>query len=99
MAEGFIYALSRTGVTGSHGGPSTQIGDHVAAIKKFTDVPVCVGFGISTPDQAALVSSVSDGIVVGSAIVKQVELHCDAPDVADKVRSFTEPLIAAVKES
>ena len=99
MAEGFIYALSRTGVTGSHGGPSAQIGDHVAAIKQFTDVPVCVGFGISTPDQAALVSSVSDGIVVGSAIVKQVELHCDAPDVADKVRSFTEPLIAAVKES
>ena len=99
MAEGFIYALSRTGVTGSHGGPSAQIGDHVAAIKQFTDVPVCVGFGISTPDQAALVSSVADGIVVGSAIVKQVEIHCDAPDVADKVRAFAEPLIAAVKES
>ncbi|MDG2486717.1 MAG: tryptophan synthase subunit alpha [Roseibacillus sp.] len=98
MAEGFIYALSRTGVTGSHGGPSAQIGDHVAAIKQHTEVPVCVGFGIATSEQAALVSSVADGIVVGSAIVKQVELHCDAPNVADKVRSFTEPLIAAVKE-
>ena len=96
-AEGFIYALSRTGVTGSHGGPSAQIGDHVAAIKQHTDVPVCVGFGISTPDQASLVASVSDGIVVGSAIVKQVELNAGAPDVADKVGAFTRPLIEAAK--
>lgn len=99
QAEGFIYALSRTGVTGAHGGPSAQIGDHVATIKQHTKVPVCVGFGIATPEQAALVSSVADGIVVGSAIVKQVELHSESPEVAQKVRSFAEPLIAAVKEN
>ena len=96
-AEGFIYALSRTGVTGSHGGPSAQIGDQVAAIKQHTDIPVCVGFGITTPEQATLVASVSDGIVVGSAIVKQVELNADSPDVADKVGAFTRPLIEAAK--
>ena len=96
-AAGFIYALSRTGVTGAHGGPSAQIGEHVALIKEHTDVPVCVGFGISTPEQAALVASVSDGIVVGSAIVKQVELNAGAPDVAEKVGTFTQPLIAAAK--
>jgi len=96
-AEGFIYALSRTGVTGSHGGPSAQIGDHVSAIRRHTDLPVCVGFGIATPEQAALVASVSDGIVVGSAIVKQVELNADAPDVAEKVGAFTRPLIKAAK--
>ena len=62
-------------------------------------MPVCVGFGIATPEQAALVSSVADGIVVGSAIVKQVELHSESPEVAQKVRSFAEPLIAAVKEN
>ena len=96
-AEGFIYALSRTGVTGSHGGPSARIGDQVTAIKQHTDVPVCVGFGITTPEQANLVASVSDGIIVGSAIVKQIELNADSPDVADKVGAFTRPLVEATK--
>jgi tryptophan synthase alpha chain len=96
-AQGFIYALSRTGVTGSHGAPSDQIGEQVAAIKKHTDVPVCVGFGISTPEQASLVAAVSDGVVVGSAIVKQVELHADEADVAKRVAAFAKPLIDAAK--
>jgi tryptophan synthase alpha chain len=96
-AEGFLYALSRTGVTGSHGEPSDQIGSQVAAIKAHSEIPVCVGFGIATPEQAALVASVSDGIVVGSAIVKQVELHADSAEVAAKVGAFTKPLIDAAK--
>ena len=96
-AEGFLYALSRTGVTGSHGAPSDQIGSQVAAIKAHSEIPVCVGFGIATPEQAALVASVSDGIVVGSAIVKQVELHADSAEVAAKVGAFTKPLIDAAK--
>ena len=56
-AEGFIYALSRTGVTGAHGAPSANIAALVSAIKGHTDVPVCVGFGISTPEQAAMVAA------------------------------------------
>lgn len=96
-ARGFIYAVSRTGVTGSHGAPSNQIDQQVAAIKKHTDLPVCVGFGIATPEQAALVASVSDGIVVGSAIVKQVEENATSPDVATAVAAFTKPLIDAAK--
>jgi len=94
-AAGFIYALSRTGVTGAHGGPAANIADLVAAIKIHTTVPVCVGFGISTPAQAAMVAAAADGVIVGSAIVKQVELHPDDPATA--VRIFTAPLIAAVK--
>lgn len=94
-AEGFIYALSRTGVTGSHGAPSANIAALVASIKQHTDVPVCVGFGITTPEQAAMVASAADGVIVGSAIVKQVELHPD--NAAQAVRAFTEPLIAATK--
>ena len=94
-AEGFIYALSRTGVTGAHGGPSAHIAEFVASIKSHTAVPVCVGFGISTPAQAAQVAAAADGVIVGSAIVKQVELHPDHP--AEAVRIFTAPLIAAVK--
>ena len=94
-AEGFIYALSRTGVTGAHGGPSAHIAELVASIKSHTAVPACVGFGISTPEQAAQVAAAADGVIVGSAIVKQVELHQDHPAAA--VRIFTAPLIAAVK--
>lgn len=96
-ATGFIYALSRTGVTGAHGAPSDTIGETVARIKAHTTTPVCVGFGINTPEQAAQVSAHCDGVVVGSAIVKQVELHASDPDVAAKVAAFTTPLIQAIR--
>jgi tryptophan synthase alpha chain len=94
-AEGFIYALSRTGVTGAHGAPSDQIADQVARIAAHTDTPVCVGFGITTPGQAAVVAKSGDGAIVGSAIVKQIELHPDR--AAEAVRNFVTPLIAATK--
>ncbi len=96
-AAGFIYALSRTGVTGSHGAPSGKIGEQVTAIRSYTSLPVCVGFGITTAEQAAMVASIADGIVVGSAIVREIELHADSPDVAQKVAAFTRPLIEAAK--
>ncbi len=96
-AEGFIYALSRTGVTGAHGAPSANIAELVASIKQHTDVPVCVGFGISTPEQAAMVASAADGVIVGSAIIKQVELNLT--NAAQAVRDFAAPLIAATKAS
>jgi tryptophan synthase alpha chain len=92
-AEGFIYALSRTGVTGAHGAPSANIAELVSSIKSHTSVPVCVGFGITTPEQASMVASSADGVIVGSALVKQVELHPD--DAARAVRDFAAPLIAA----
>lgn len=94
-AEGFVYALSRTGVTGGHSAPAETIPAQVAAIKKHTDVPVCVGFGISTPEQAVMVAGACDGIIVGSAIVKQVELNQENP--AEAVADFTKPLIDAIR--
>ncbi|MFT4177323.1 MAG: tryptophan synthase subunit alpha [Luteolibacter sp.] len=96
-AEGFIYALSRTGVTGAHGAPSANIAELVASIKQHTDVPVCVGFGITTPEQAATVAAGADGVIVGSALVKQVELNPASPATA--VASFAAPLIAATKSA
>ena len=94
-ADGFIYALSRTGVTGAHGAPSDTIPELMANIKQHTDTPVCVGFGITTPEQAKMVADAADGIIVGSAIVKQVELNTDSP--AEAVVAFTKPLIEAIK--
>ncbi len=94
-AEGFIYALSRAGVTGAHDAPSANLDVLISSIKAHTAVPVCVGFGITTPEQAAMVAAVADGVIVGSAIVKQIQLNPDNPAAA--VRAFTAPLIAATK--
>ena len=97
-SQGFIYALSRTGVTGAHGAPSEGIGEVVTRIKAHTETPVCVGFGINTPEQAAMVASVSDGVVVGSAIVKIIENNADDPQVATKVGTFVKSLVEAIRE-
>lgn len=96
-SQGFIYALSRTGVTGSHGSPSAAIGEQVARIRQHTTTPICVGFGINTPEQAAMIAADSDGVIVGSAIVKQVETHRDDPEVASVVSAFVTPLVQACK--
>ncbi|MDP0492041.1 MAG: tryptophan synthase subunit alpha [Verrucomicrobiota bacterium JB023] len=96
-SQGFIYALSRTGVTGAHGAPSEGIGQTVDRIKKYTETPVCVGFGITTPEQAALVASVSDGIIVGSAIVKTIETNAEDKEVAAKVGGFVSSLVQAIR--
>ncbi|MCX6854091.1 MAG: tryptophan synthase subunit alpha, partial [Verrucomicrobia bacterium] len=60
-------------------------------------IPVCVGFGVSNPEQAAQVASMADGVVVGSAIVKLIEKNGSAPDLAAQVEAFVKPLVAAVK--
>ena len=94
-AEGFIYTLSRSGVTGGHSAPAATIPAQVAGIKQYTNVPVCVGFGISNPEQAALVAKSADGVIVGSAIVKRIEENLDNP--AQAVRDFAKPLIDAIR--
>ena len=97
--EGFIYYVSRAGVTGAQTELSAGIADQVAAIKAHTDLPVAVGFGISTPEQSAAVAAAADGVVVGSAIVNIVAEHADADaqTLVDAVESFVKPLAAATK--
>lgn len=96
-SEGFIYYVSREGVTGAQTSLSEGIGENVARIKKHTEVPVAVGFGISTPEQAAAVAGAADGVVVGSAIVRIVESHAESADVADRVGAFVKPLVDGAK--
>jgi tryptophan synthase alpha chain len=69
----------------------------VSKIKAHTKTPICVGFGINTKEQSALVASVSDGVVVGSAIVNTVAQNADKEDVASIVAEFTRPMIEAAK--
>lgn len=96
-SEGFVYYVSREGVTGTQTTLAEGIAENVAEIKKHTQVPVAVGFGISTPAQAAEVARAADGVVVGSAIVRVVAQHADSPLVAQHVESFVKPLVEAVK--
>ncbi|MDT8339987.1 MAG: tryptophan synthase subunit alpha [Longimicrobiales bacterium] len=70
---GFLYYISRTGVTGASASLREELADEVARIRVGTDLPVAVGFGISTPEQAAAVARVADGVVVGSALIRALE--------------------------
>lgn len=70
--SGFVYYVSITGITGAAMAQATDVGPEVARIKAATDLPVIVGFGISTPETAEAIASVADGCVVGSAIVKEI---------------------------
>lgn len=96
-AEGFIYYVSREGVTGEQSSLSQSISSQVAEIRKHTSLPIAVGFGISSPGQAADVARRADAVVVGSAIVRQIAEAGNASDLAEKIASFTRPLAAAVK--
>jgi tryptophan synthase alpha chain len=71
-AQGFIYLVSVTGVTGERRSISDGLGDLIARVRQHTSVPVCVGFGISTPEQARQVGVLADGVIVGSACVKAI---------------------------
>ncbi len=99
QAQGFIYYVSREGVTGAQSSVASGIAEQVARIKAHTRVPVCVGFGISSPEQAAVVAGMGDGVVVGSAIVNLVDKHGASPALAAEVESFVKPLVQAVKSA
>ncbi|KAF0095739.1 MAG: tryptophan synthase alpha chain [Puniceicoccaceae bacterium 5H] len=79
---GFIYYVSQEGVTGVRKTLAEGIGDKVAEIKEHTELPVVVGFGISTPEQVKTVASVADGVVVGSALVNCIGSNLDNPQKA-----------------
>ncbi len=93
-AEGFIYCVSSMGVTGVRSEINTDIGTMVAHVKRVTDVPVAVGFGISTPEQARKMAALSDGAIVGSAIVKIVAQY--GKDSVLHVAQYVRDMKAAV---
>lgn len=71
--SGFVYCVSVTGITGSRVELPRNLSERIDAVRKITSLPVCVGFGISTPEQVASVARSADGVIVGSAIVRQLE--------------------------
>jgi len=99
-ASGFLYYVSVAGITGKQQAAQASIAEAVAWLKAATDLPVAVGFGIRTPEQAAQVARVADGVVVGSAIVELVGTHGgDAPaPVRDYVASLADAVRNTTKE-
>ena len=94
QASGFIYIVSSLGVTGVRSQITTDIPSLCAAVKAATDVPCAIGFGISTPEQAAKMAQSADGVIVGSAIVKIVAQYGkDAPEhVGEYVKSMVDAI-------
>jgi len=95
-ASGFVYYVSREGVTGMQTNVATNTGSRVEMIRKHTSLPVCIGFGISTPEQARIVAHQADGAVVGSALVNQIAQLGSDPALAQKLEDFARPLAEAI---
>lgn len=94
-ASGFVYYVSVAGITGLQQAAQSSIEEAVARLKASTDLPIAVGFGVRTPEQAAAIARVADGVVVGSAIVELVAQHgADAPAA---VTAYIQTLSAAIR--
>jgi len=96
-ASGFLYYVSREGVTGERAEIADSLAERVAAIRATTGLPISVGFGISNPDHVRQVAAVADGVVVGSAIVRRIAEIGDSPDLSRRLGEFVAPLAAATR--
>jgi tryptophan synthase alpha chain len=96
-ASGFIYYVSREGVTGMQQKISDTIASMTGKIRANTDLPIAIGFGISNPDQAKAVAQYAEAIVVGSAVVNQIAEHGKNADLVSRVGNFVKTLVSAIK--
>ncbi len=97
-SKGFIYLVSVTGVTGARKQIPVSIANKINQIKRLTDKPVCVGFGISNPAQARRIAELADGVIVGSALVELIKENGSRAIILKKVSSFLNSLKKAMEE-
>lgn len=95
IGRGFLYFVSRTGVTGTRLELASELSEQVRKAKKISRLPVAVGFGISTPAQVKQVAGIADGVVVGSAIVKRIEEIGDSAQLSESIQRLVRPLAEA----
>jgi tryptophan synthase alpha chain len=95
-SEGFLYYVSMIGVTGSQQIDASAISSSVSSLQGQSRVPVAVGFGVSTPQDAAAVAEFADAVVVGSALVKRIAEFGDSPQLLDEVKQFVRELKEAI---
>ncbi len=95
-ASGFLYYVSIAGITGTASADPAKVGQHLTQIKRGTDLPIVVGFGIKTPEDARSMASVADGVVVGSALVQTIADNIKDPKLAGKLGEQAASLAAAL---
>ena len=95
-STGFVYLVSRTGVTGEQASVSTAVTPLVSAMRKVTGLPLAVGFGISTADQVRTVGALADGVVVGTAVVRVVEQNVGSADLPAKLEALARELASGL---
>jgi tryptophan synthase alpha chain len=96
--RGFLYYVSLTGVTGARSGLPPRLVENLARIRAVSDVPVCVGFGVSTPEQAAFIGQHADGVVVGSALVDRIARAASREAAIDDAAAFVAALKAPLRK-
>ena len=99
LSRGFIYMVTLTGVTGARRELPPDLDAQMRTLRLVTTKPLCVGFGVSTPEQVAVVGRVADGVAVGSAIVRTIEEHAGTSALVDKVGDFIASLKAPLRTS
>ncbi|MFZ3236805.1 MAG: tryptophan synthase subunit alpha [Stellaceae bacterium] len=103
-ADGFLYYVAIAGITGTHSADAAEVADAVARVRRFTRLPVAVGFGIKTPEQAAAVARAADAAVVGSALVQRVAANLDPdgraePGLVDAVLADIAALAQGIRQA
>jgi tryptophan synthase alpha chain len=96
-SSGFVYYVSVAGITGKQQAATASIEEAVAKLKAATELPIAVGFGVRTPEQASAIAKVADGVVVGSAIIEIIAKH--GAIAADYVRDYVSSLATAIKNA
>ena len=96
-STGFVYLVSRTGVTGERQSLADGIAPLVENMRRVTDLPLAVGFGISTPEQMRTVGSIADAVVVGSTLVRAIETHVGSSDLESHVEDLARRLSAGLR--
>jgi tryptophan synthase alpha chain len=99
-STGFLYYVSVAGITGERTGLPPQLVDNVGWLRTQTDLPICIGFGISTPEHVKLLAPVADGLIVGSAIVRRIATAPEKPrdQVLREVGDYVTELLAALSD-
>ena len=97
QSEGFLYYVSLTGITGAKLRNVADVKDNVNKIRQQSRVPIAVGFGVATPEDAALVAGVADGVIVGTALVRVIHQYAQDPRMVEHVGAFARSLKAAMQ--
>jgi tryptophan synthase alpha chain len=97
-STGFLYYVSVAGITGERTALPSELVENVGWLRTQTDLPICIGFGISTPERVRLLAPVADGLIVGSAIVRRIAAAAEKPrnQVLQEVGDYVAALLAAM---